>query len=512
MNTGRIVLMILFYAMPLHAAAQTVDQLTKTIAATENQAEQSKLSKQLGEQLVQQDKIAEAADAFSKALALGRDQFTVEDRVQMAIYLSWADRLAESRDELQRVLVREPKNIAARTHLARVLSWSGNLTEALDQADLALAEMPDHKEALLVKADALQWQGRYPAAIPIYQRLAGGDGDFEARAGLARSMLAVGNRTGALASRDALRPASPRQQNELAKLTDAIDQETSPAVDTRYNYYRDSDRNRLNRYSLSGSFWLDNQRYGFDYRRTDARDRSRDNRGDDFLARIYSRLTDSLAAGAGIGFTRLDGVHSSNFPAGHVRLDARLFAGKVGASVTREVLTDTAELIDNRIRMTNVGLYATQPVTERFGVHAGYNYRSFSDGNHANDLQLVSQYAVWLAPRVLVGHRFRLLDFHKQSGSGFFDPNNYIANRAFSSLYYETRRFYTYLEAYVGYQTFRRNGIASDDFIQGGAGSVGVKPMSNVAIEVNVEGGNFAAGSTSGFNYFVVGPRILFRF
>jgi hypothetical protein len=29
---------------------------------------------------------------------------------------------------------------------------------------------------------------------------------------------------------------------------------------------------------------------------------------------------------------------------------------------------------------------------------------------------------------------------------------------------------------------------------------------------VNVEGGNFAAGSTSGFDYFIIGPRILFRF
>ena len=36
--------------------------------------------------------------------------------------------------------------------------------------------------------------------------------------------------------------------------------------------------------------------------------------------------------------------------------------------------------------------------------------------------------------------------------------------------------------------------------------------MTNLAIEVNVEGGNFAAGSTSGFNYLVVGPRILLRF
>jgi hypothetical protein len=195
-----------------------------------------------------------------------------------------------------------------------------------------------------------------------------------------------------------------------------------------------------------------------------------------------------------------------------VRLDARLFSGSAGASVTREGVSDTAELIENRIRMTNVGLYLDQPLTERVSVHAGYNYKDFSDGNHANDLQFTSQYALFLTPRIVIGHRFRLLDFQKQSHSGFFDPNNYIANRAFASAYYENRYFYTYMEGYIGYETFRRNGVASDNVIHGGAGSLGVKPTANLALEVNVEGGNFAAGTASGFSYFIVGPRLVYRF
>jgi len=176
------------------------------------------------------------------------------------------------------------------------------------------------------------------------------------------------------------------------------------------------------------------------------------------------------------------------------------------------VLSDTAELIENHIGMTNAGLYISQPLTERFSVYGGYNYKSFSDGNHANDLQLTSQYAIYLAPKIMIGHRFRFLDFHNQSQSGFFDPNNYIANRAFASIFYENKLLYTYFDGFVGYETFRRNGVGSNNFIHGGTGSLGVKPMTNLAIEMNVEGGNFSAGSTSGFNYFIVGPRVLFRF
>ncbi|MGH7852897.1 MAG: tetratricopeptide repeat protein [Candidatus Binatia bacterium] len=512
MNLLLLLTIALAVLLPSSSSAQSVEELQKTLATTPDRPTQGRLYKQLGDLLVAQDNLEQAADAYAKALAASAGSFSTTDRVRMAIYLSWADRLAESEAELRRVLNQDPKNIAARTHLARVLSWSGELNEAIAQADIVLRDSPDHKEALLVRADALQWQGRYLEAIPIYRNVLARDNDFDARVGLSRSLLAVGDRTGAVENLRSLKPANARQKREVTRLTDAIERETRPALDARYNYYTDSDRNRLHRYSLAGSFWAGNQRYGLDYRHTDAKDRTRDNRGDDFVVSVYSRLTDRFSAGAGLGFTHLANGHTSHFPTGHFRVDAKLFGGSAGANVTREVLTDTAELIENRIRMTNVGLYITQPLTERLSTHAGYRYRSFSDGNHANELQLVTQYAVLLAPRITLGHRFRLLDFHKQTGSGYFDPNNYIANRAFSSLYYENRFFYTYLEGYFGYQTFRRDGVAGDEIIHGGSGSIGIKPVSGLAIELNAEGGNFAAGATSGFNYFIIGPRVLFRF
>lgn len=157
-------------------------------------------------------------------------------------------------------------------------------------------------------------------------------------------------------------------------------------------------------------------------------------------------------------------------------------------------------------------LYVSQPLTDRFSVYAGHNDKDFSDANHANDLRLTSQYAMYLNPRITVGHRFRLLDFNRQSRSGFFDPNDYIANRGFASVYREGRSYYSYLETYLGHQRLRRNGVLSKDFIYGGSGSIGIKPLVNLAIGVNAEGGNFSAGSTAGFNYFIMGPRLLYRF
>ncbi len=493
-------------------SAQDEAELRQTIQSTSDPRAQAKLYKQLGDQLVRQDKLDDAAEPYSRALALDANGFSSAERVQMAIYLSWANRLSEARAELAIIVALEPQNIAAGSHLARVLAWSGELSAAIVAADRVLAFAPQHKDALLVKADALQWQGRYAEAIPIYQQIVDRDGDFDARAGLVRAQLAVGNRVAALENRDGLKPQTIKQQREFAKLNSFIDGETRPSFDSRYNYYHDSDKNHVDRYNFAAIYWAGNQKLGLDYRHTHATDPTRRNRAEDLSAKLYSRITDSIGAGATVGFSQLADRHTSTFPTGQLRVEAKLFNGSIGAGAAREVLSDTAELVQNRIRMSTAGLYFKQNVTERASIEGRYNYKSFSDNNHANDLQLSVQYAINLQPRIVIGDRFRLLDFQKQSGSGYFDPNNYVANRGFASLYFENGMYYSYVEAYLGYESYRRYGTSTDNFIHGGSGSIGIKPLPNLSFEVNVEGGNFAAGSTSGFNYFNVGPRVSLRF
>ena len=109
MNILPLLLIALISAFPLSSAAQTADELIKSATTTPDKATQARLYKQAGDKLVAQDRIDDAADAFSKALAAGRESFSSAERIQMAIYLSWADRLAESKEELTRVLAREPK-------------------------------------------------------------------------------------------------------------------------------------------------------------------------------------------------------------------------------------------------------------------------------------------------------------------------------------------------------------------------------------------------------------------
>ena len=71
-------------------------------AETFAQSDAAQRNKDLGDQYVAQEKFAEAADAFEQALSGGRDQFTLDERVRMAIYISWENRLDAAVDELRR--------------------------------------------------------------------------------------------------------------------------------------------------------------------------------------------------------------------------------------------------------------------------------------------------------------------------------------------------------------------------------------------------------------------------
>ena len=162
--------------------------------------------------------------------------------------------------------------------------------------------------------------------------------------------------------------------------------------------------------------------------------------------------------------------------------------------------------------MTTGGFSVRQAVNGRVLLFAGYKHKNFSDDNRAHDVEFTSEYKVTLNPQVRIGYRFRFLDFERQSLGGYFDPDDYISNRFFSSLYLERNPLYVYSEVFLGQQHFRRYGVLNSDFVFGGGASVGVRPIEKIYLEFYVNGGNNAAGTVTGFSYVTFGPRILVRF
>jgi len=465
--------------------------------------------KKLGDDYAAKDEVRSAADAYEQALVLARDHFTVNERVRMAVILSWDDRLSASIRELRSVLERDPANRNARIHLARIYSWDGQLDRAVSIADSLLSDSPDDKETLLVKANALEWDDRFNEAIPVYEDIIKRDGDFDARVGLAFSHLYKGNRTEARRQADALVADDARQRRQLQRLSDAIDREMRARMEVGYDYSSDSDGNHFGRYSARYRVAVGNHDFGVSLGRTGTNWAIW---SDDVMFQTHINASGAVGLAAGIGMARLHSPGIAQFPTGYLQLHGRSRRTTVSGAVSSEVLNETSELIANRVRRLSAGGEVTQKITSLWSVSGAYSRARFSDTNYANDAQVRTEYAVRLAPRVSFGYQLRFLDYGGQAGSGYFDPDDFVSHRFSAAIELERRRYFTFLQIYGGHQKFERNDFRTSEWVKGGRASFGVNLSTNFAVSVNVAAGDFSTGSISGYRYFTAGTRVSYRF
>lgn len=508
-----LIVSFLLFCSSSVAGAEEVRPPPKSLEPAADNAASGLSLKKTGDDLAAQGDYRKAAEAYEHALSLARETFSAQERTGMAVTMSWGGKTEEAVRELRLVLEQDPGNIKARIHLARSLSWIGRTDEAVAEADRVLAASPDDTEALLAKANALRYKGDNEKAIPLYRKVLTKEDNFQARIGLAYIDLSRGDFSAARKGSRQLRPQYPYQEKERKELDAAIAKATRPAVSPKYSYYRDTDENRVNRYSVSAGRSAKNWKFELGYRHTDARDLTRHTKADDISLSAYSRVSRRFGIGAGIGGTRLDDGDTRNFPVGHVRADASVLGGTIGVAASRTVFSDTAQLIENRIRFTSITTSIGYPLPYRLSLDASHSYRDYSDDNSSNDVQGSLKYTFRLKkPTIGVGYRIRHLDFERESGSGYFDPSDFLAHQGFVTLYYQVGRVHTYLEPFYGHQSFKRTGATTNDWFWGGNGVIGVRAAKNVVLEINGEGGNYAVGTATGFRYYLAGLRVNITF
>lgn len=482
-----------------------------SVSKTTSKKEEALQSKQRGDAYASQEDYKRAADEYAKALSLDSTAFTAEERLRIAIVMFWADRLDEASRILRAILAEDPQNVEARTQLAKVLSLSDKLTEAGAEADTLLENNPDNRDALLVKANVFRWQGDPRASIPLYEKALAQGEDFDARLGLSYAYLDSGNKGTAQEIAKTLKPLYPNQEKELSKFSNTLCGTQTTYVGVQYNYYKDSDNNRVNRSALTTGFRVGTWETELSYRLTDANDPLQFDKGEEVWITSHTKAG-KLGAGAGVGVSRADNGPGTLF-VGQANADINMGQWAFGMNASREVLSDTAQLIQNSIVRTNETINLSETASPRLTFSESYTHSIYSDDNDANDLRLGTRYAVTLTPfKITTGYRFRYWDFRRQSGSGYFDPENFVSHQVFVSLYGERDGLYAYLEPYTGYQSFTRYGEKSANFFSGYSASAGWNMKKCTAFELNSEGGNYAGGSTAGFNYYMVGFRLVVNF
>ncbi|HMK44510.1 MAG TPA: tetratricopeptide repeat protein [Dissulfurispiraceae bacterium] len=464
--------------------------------------------KLLGDQFAAAQEHGKAADAYLEALSLKRD-FTDEDRLSMATVLSWGGRLSESRQELETLLRTNPANNAARLQYARVLLWSGEYDACLAEIDKILAVAPNDRQALTVQASAYRLQHRYRLAIPLYQSLLASGDDFDIREGLTHAYVSSGLRLQANENFSMLYWVWPYQLKAYRELRDAKDLRFDSMLSPWVSYYHDSDHNNVSRIGMSGSTWLGNVKTMLDYQHVNATAPGLHATSEVFTLGGYARMPYYGGLGAGISWASPAGVFGWK-----VSSDLDVGRGKIAISAAREFMTDTAEVIEKRIRLYNFSVSGTQDLSDRFTVFGSIAYRDYSDDNSAYDLSAGISYRLMVNPWMRVGYRVRFMDFRRQSFGGYFDPDNFLSNQVFLAFAAESKPFYISLEPYVGHESFSRYGDHNSNFVIGGAGTLGYRAFGTFGLEIPFEAGNNAVGAGGGgsFHYYQVGIRAFWSF
>jgi len=499
--------------------ADLADDSTKVAVAAEGAetAESARVTafrhKELGDNFREHGDVARAAQEYALALSL-YDGFTIQDRFMMARFLSRGGMLDETIRELNKILSEEPENLEARIHLARCLSWKGDQAASLEESSKALAASPGNKEALLVRANALRWSGKQKEGVSIYREILEKEEDFDTRLGLSQVYLADGYLRGAMKEAGLLKPEYPYQKKELENLHVDIDKATRPDVVAGYSHYSDSDSNRSHRYNVSGGFWTGHLKWGVGYLYTDASGNGRSAQSHRATLSADSRPLEWLWVGGTAGYSRLEGGDSSgDFFVGSVRAGTSVHNGRFNLSMSRNVLTDTAELIDKQIRNTEVATNISYPLPYRFSLFAGYAHRDYSDNNRASDIYGMIRHRFGLRiPSISTGYRFRYLDFQRQSRGGYFDPSNYMSHRLDVALDYDKEKLYAYLCLYGGHQSFKRYEESASSFFGGWVAVLGMHVTKSIDAEIHGEGSGETGGSASGFRYNIFGARVKARF
>ena len=466
-----------------------------------------------GNELLRDNQLKRAADAYERALSLGASSLAVAERLRMAQHLAAVGRLDPAIDALRGILHEQPDNLDARINLARYLSWNSELLEAVSQAEVILQRDPGNRAALQVKANAASWRGDFGTALPIYRQLLYAEEDFDIRLNYTHGLVGGGQIMEARESRGLLVASNAKQEQKLVTLDKRIKRHRPPRVLAGVSRYNDSDKNDRHEYRLGAGMFVGN--LDFSAEAEEVRARGRLFSVDVDRLRLAARwpALDWLSLYADIGVAVVDDADRDTYPIGYLNADGTRGQLRFRAELERDVFDETALILSNRIRKTRARVFASYQYNDRWRFDADTEYEDFSDDNDGWKVELTPQYALRVAnPGLRVGYRRVQAGFDRQSLGGYFDPSRFHADQLvfFATLFGE--RVQGDVEIYAGRQTAERFGTRQRDDIIGGSGRLAVEINRHFRVETELEGGNFSLQSSGGFSYYLLTVNMIGSF
>lgn len=475
----------------------------------ENNTTLAQMHKKMGDDFFTKNELSMAAEEYIKALNYSK-QFTEEELLTIAKRISWGGRMHEAENVLIYLLQMNPKNNDAKLHLARVISWQGRQLEAIEITETFLKTDPNNLDAFLIKANALRFMGKTDHAVELYEKILSQREDFDTRIGMIYSYVTLEISSEIEKIEKLLKPIYPYQEKDIRELQSFKKSVLNPNIITGYTFYHDTDKNKVHTLKLGFQSFIDDYKIKATYLFKKATDETKSIEANEITFGVSKRIgiSTKLYANAGVSQSK----NSSTF-IGNIGGNYLIGNGEIDLSLSRTVMADTAELLENTIKMNSFNFSVQQIITDRLSFSANYNYRWYSDSNKSQFIQIIPKYKIFFVnPTLSIGYRGIYLNFNEHKRNGYFDPKDYFSHQILFTIYHEFSNTTFYFEPYIGYQSYKRYGIKHNDLIGGAVGTLGIKISNNLNIEISAEGGNYAVNTAAGWKYYQIGFMLKYVF
>lgn len=468
--------------------------------------------------------LEQAAKLYLHALAVAPGAFYYDEKKEIATRLARANRKADAIAILEELLRERRNDEVAKLDITKLLSTLQPQTVTSKEVDAMLKQDSRNKYALLTKADGLRQQKQFRESLSFYRRILQQGNDFDARLGLIYSLLAAGAKADAKREFKLLSTEDGAQEEQYYELSNELDANTRPTVDLLLNHYDDSDMNKSAEHGATIKVVVGNLDWIAEIRDKTATLMEMP----EAKTKVYSlsattNVTDRLLVIGKYGRTDLitaDQRRSLN--TGQLKLDVKtgFSTGVLSGSASWDVLNATVASIKSATQVAKKSIELTQPLTDRLKTYLSYAYKSYSDGNAANDFRASASFVIYQGqPQISLGYGFHRTNYKnplvdgEQPSYSYSAPQDLVAHQAMLTAYYESEQFYVNVDIEYGRETFEKNQSKANDQFRYNVVTIGFKATRKLSFELNKESSNSTiANAEDTYNESTLGARVWYLF
>jgi len=460
-----------------------------------------------------EDKNERTAKFYENAIRIAPQKFSYAEKIGIAKLLIKLNQRSQAKTLLQN-MVNEPHNGSiAETMLAKLRVSSGEYDAAFNDVNEILQRDEKNTGALLIKGGELRRRKAFGDAIAAYRAILAKKDDFDARLGIVYCLLAVGKKQEAIKHYKLLHAEDEWQQYDLNELTRNIDINVRPVVEYMSTNFSDSDNYSGTEQDFTGRVnWSD-----WDI---SISARHRTTSGDNIVANadtgilfLGTNISENWSFLLGLGLTNLVQPPGSSVPQntnstknphkiGELGIDTQIFGGTAQFSYSSYLLTSNANLIQNEVTVDSSKFVYNKLFGKKLTTKLLYRGNAYSDENTAREFEGTLLLALnKSAPLFSIGYAYRYLNFLQPSNLGYFDPQDYAANKLLLLAAYEHGPFYLYAEYVSGRQTYLQKLAKKEDNFNHVGATTGTTLWKGFRMEFSVEKNNSAADGGSDYAY-----------